>query len=138
MNMKYITLFTFVLISQFATAQDLPRISHDTLYSKSGYNLTEGDLVRMGTGSNKVDGSFVYARRNDNSGLIPKNRILPASWKDVRMHVYRVTRRGNKKDGYTYLVLLLAHSGPYVQVELDKAIKAGEIIVPDNIQTASK
>ncbi len=134
-------IFIFLVVAFFARTafcQELPRIEHDTLYSLSGYNLTEGMIVRLGTGSNSVDGSFVYVQRNDKSAYIPANRIIPASWKDVRMHVYRVTKRGSKKDGYKYYVLLLAHSGPYVQVDLDKAIEAGEIIVSDNSKTASK
>jgi hypothetical protein len=135
---KMFILLTILFFSIFGFSQDLPRIEHDTLYSVSGYNLAEGMIVRLGTGANKTDGSFVYVQRNDKSGYIPANRIIPASWKDVRMHVYRVTKRGNKKDGYKYYALLLAHTGPYIQVDLDKAIKAGEIIVPGSIHETAE
>ncbi len=136
-------IFLFLTVAFFATTgfgQELPRIEHDTLFSKSGYNVTKGSLVRLGAGSNSVDGSFVYVKIDEEGryGYNDRRNILPASWKDVRMHVYRVTKRGNKKNGYTYYVLLLAHSGPKIQVDLDNAINAGEIIIPDKIKAASK
>jgi len=128
---------TILLCSKTVFSQDLPRISHDTLYSQHGYNLTIGDLVRLGAGSNPVDGSFVYVKRNEDGPYNDHLNILPASWKDVRMHVYRITKRGSNKNGYTFYALLLAHSGPKIQVNLDKAIDAGEIIVPNNIKPPS-
>ena len=134
---KILLVLTITFFATTGFCQDLPRIEHDTLYTKSGYNVTEGMLVRLGTGSNSVDGSFLFVKRNEDGPYNDYKNILPASWKDVRMHVYRVTKRGNKKNGYTYYALLLAHSGPKVQVDLDRAIKAGEIIVPDSIKTTS-
>lgn len=64
--MKELVLFaTLILCAKKGLAQDLRRIEHDTLFSKSGYNVAEGMLVRLGTGSNTVDGSFIYVKRNE-------------------------------------------------------------------------
>ncbi len=137
--MKELVLFaTLILCAKKGLAQDLPRIEHDTLFSKSGYNVSEGMLVHLGAGSNTVDGSFIYVKRNEDGPYNYKYNILPAPWKDVRMHVYRVTKRGNKKNGYTYYALLLAHSGPKIQVDIDKTLAAGEIIMPEPLKTSSK
>lgn len=91
------------------------------------------------------DGTFKYIRRNSASllayygsdqGTVNSANSLPRTNSGLNMKVIRVERRGNEKRGYVnYLVLggSVRH-----EVDVDNAVKFGEISVPDEFKPKEK
>jgi|GEM_PF-1151590 len=139
----------FVLTSAFSQDNDsaLPRIDKNTLYSTTGYKIAENQYVKIGTGSTP-DGDFKFIRINSESvfaynsttryqGLENSANAFPRSQAGLKFKIKAVEKRGNKKRGYVYYAKIGRGLINY-EIDVDNAIAAGELVVPDEFKPKSK
>jgi hypothetical protein len=130
----------FILLSTNAFSQEeLPKFSNDTLYTASGYTITLNQELKIGTGS-MPDGDFKFIRKNSASmfnytsntgyqGLANQANSFPRSEAGHTYKVKRIEKRGTKKHGYNYYVVLNSGLIKY-EMDVENAITFGELIVP--------
>lgn len=127
--------------------KSLPKLIEDTLISTSGYRIIVGQEINIGTGSTP-DGDFKFIRRNstgfgtmmimtDNNSYNKSQLSLPRNVAGHKGKVVKIVTRGSKRSGYTYEPLISFGSGRY-EIDVDNAIAAGEIVVPDEFKPKSK
>ena len=113
-------------------------LSGDTLYTRSGFKIVQGEKLTIGGGS-MPDGSFKYIRvssyslfrRAGNKGGEREENTFSPHYKGLQFEVIRIDRRGNEKQTYDYFPIISAGIVRY-QVDIDKAIASGEIVVPED------
>jgi hypothetical protein len=124
-----------------------PRVVKDTLFTTSGFKIVVGDDIKLGTGSTP-DGDFKFIRRNStgfgtlmmttNNNSYDKSQLsLPRNMAGHKGKVVKIVTRGNKKIGKTYEPLVTFGSGRY-EIDVDNAIAAGEMIVPEEFRPKPK
>lgn len=147
--MKKTILFFFlsVAITTIYSQSDssVTRLENDTLYTKSGFKITENQQLKIGTGT-MPDGDFKYIRiaatslfqytGNDRSAVNSANSLY-ASSRGLQYKVVRIDKYGNKKRGFVYYPIINVGATRY-QVDIDNAIAAGEIDVPDEFKPKPK
>ncbi len=139
---KLLLFFTVISFSFTCLAQDLPMIKGDTLYTTSGYKIVKDQPLKIGVGT-MTDGDFKYIRINSASlfnnysltgyqGLANQANALPRAKSGFLMKVVKLQKRGNEKNGFAYYILLSGF--PRYEVDVENAIKFGEIAVPDEFK----
>lgn len=138
-TMKYILLALLFPFSLAAQSNDLPKIIKDTVFTTSGYNIYEGQEIKVGIGS-MPDGDFKYIRTNSASifnytsstgynGLANQANSFARRNSGLKFKIKSVDQRGNKKHGYVYYAKI--GSGPVnYEIDIENAIASGEIATP--------
>lgn len=148
--MKRFLLFAaFAFIFHSSQSQDSTgtRYDNDTLYTRSGFKITDNQMLKIGTGS-MPDGDFKYIRISSTSFFqyqgndayrSQKNAAnsLAASTAGHQYKVVRIDKRGNKKHGFKYLPIINVGAVRY-EVDIDNAIASGEIDVPEQFKAKQK
>lgn len=145
--MKKTIIFFVLTISGICTAQNEIKFENDTLTTSSGYKVYEGLNLKIGTGS-MSDGDFKFIRTNASSlmnyssstgykGLANQANSFSRSNSGLNFKVKKIMDRGNKKHGYVYYAKIGSGLINY-EVDVENAIKSGEIIVPEEFMPKSK
>ncbi|MET3979010.1 hypothetical protein ABIB62_001579 [Mucilaginibacter sp. UYP25] len=124
-------------------SQELPMIKGDTLYTTSGFKIIKGQDLKIGTGT-MPDGDFKFIRINQASlfsyysttgyqGLANQANALSRGKSGSLMKVAKLQKRGSEKKGFMYYVLLSGFTR--YEVDVENAIAAGEIVVPDEYKS---
>lgn len=127
-------------------AQSQAYFKNDTLYTASGYKITAGQELKAGIGS-MPDADFKFIRRSATSlfnyssqrgynGLVNQANAFPRNSSGHEFKVIRIDKRGNKKNGYVYYPIL--GGGIRYEVDIDNAIRVGEIEVPELFRPKEK
>jgi hypothetical protein len=107
---------------------------------KCGYKIIEGEKINIGTGSTD-DGNFKFIRRSatsmsqfsstsGNNNAVNSANALPRASSKLEYKVVRIDKRGSKKHGYVLYPIINIGTIRY-EIDLENAIEAGELIVPD-------
>lgn len=134
------------MIPLFSTAQTEPQEPHmvdDTLITRTGFKIYEGLKLKTGTGA-MPDGDFKFVRINSASffrysstngynGLANQANSFPRGNAGLQFKVVRIDKRGSKKNGFVYYPILGNGLVRY-EVDIENAIAAGEIVVPDEFK----
>lgn len=144
---KLLSSLLIILIFTNAFSQEKeaiqPRMEGDTLITKSGFKITIGQDINLGTGSTP-DGDFKFIRRNstgfgtimmmtDNNSYNKSQLSLPRNMAGHKGKVVKIVVRGNQRIGQTFEPLITFGSGRY-EIDVDNAIAVGEIIVPEEFR----
>jgi hypothetical protein len=135
---KTILLFLFIAFMKHSFGQDpvLPRIVNDTLYTSCGYNITVDQEVKLGTGT-RDNGDFKFITVSKTSWLVVANPKQPSMHKEFGHHtaiVKKLKTTGNEHNGYIYYLILGIGDIVNYQCDVENAIAAGEIVVPDRFK----
>lgn len=148
---KFLSTLSIILIFSNAFSQEKDatqtRLVGDTLITRSGFKITVGQDINLGTGSTP-DGDFKFIRRNStgfgtimtmtNSNSYNKSQFsLPRNMAGHKGKVVKIVVRGNEKIGQTFEPLITFGSGRY-EIDVDNAIISGEIIVPEEFRPKPK
>ena len=136
-----------VLLSTCAMAQQTPKFENDTLTTSTGFKVYAGLDLKIGTGSMN-DGDFKFIRTNANSlfryssttgyqGLANQANSFNRANSGLSYKVKSMMPRGSNKNGYVYYAKIGQGMVNY-EVDLENAIKTGEIIVPDEFMPKFK
>jgi hypothetical protein len=142
MKTMLLSLFAVCLIFFNATAQndsDNTRLIDDTLITSSGYRVVIGQDVKLGTGTLPY-GDFKYIGFSQTSFMgsnNPRQQTVGKNWSGHLFKVKRFRVDGNKKRGYTYRLILGGGNIVNYECDIERAIAAGEIIVPDEFKPKS-
>lgn len=109
--------------------------------SSMGWPIKSGDKILIGEGST-TSGDFKYIRRNEaslfrytgeNRGGVNASNAAPMSIAGHTFNVIRIEQRGSEKSGYVYYGIITVKLGMVVrhEIDLERAIKSGEIVAPD-------
>lgn len=124
--------------SQTANAS-LPKMIDDTLYTTSGYKIISGQNIKLGTGSNP-NGDFKYiTATNSPFPNAPNTRHISLSSKSNGhiAKVKKIKKEGSSKNGYVYRISLGTGDIINYECDIESAIAAGEVVVPDQYKTKS-
>lgn len=127
--------------------KELPKMNGDTLYTSSGFKLSEKQDVKIGTGA-MSDGDFKFIRTNSASlfayqsttgykGLANQANSFSRSQSGLTYKIKRIESRGNKKHGYVYYAIIGRGLLNY-EMDVENAIAAGELLVPEEFKPKSK
>ncbi len=116
-------------------------MENDTLISKTGFKIYKGQVLEFGTGSTD-DGDFKFIRRNSTgfgTAMTTTNNYnynkmlfsLPRNMAGHTATVVKMVERGTKKSGFVYQPLVTSGGGLRYEIDVDNAINAGELKVPD-------
>ncbi len=139
-HMKKIFLF-FVLICfiKISFSQNvLPKIINDTLYTSSGYKITVGQEIKLGPGT-KDNGDFRYITASRSVFSMPNTR-QPSLRRTAAGHtaiVKRLKAEGNSRIGHVYYIIFGIGEPVNYECDIEDAISAGEIVVPDKYKIRS-
>jgi hypothetical protein len=140
--MKKILLLSLIYISSivaYSQSKVLPRIENDTLYTTSGYTIQVGQDIKLGIGTqDNGDFKFITAAK---TLLSPPNQRLPSLRSSANGHtatVKKIKAEGNSKNGYVYHVIIGVGGPMNYECDVESAIVAGEIVVPDQYKTKAK
>jgi hypothetical protein len=121
------------------------RLVNDTLVTKSGFKISEKQMLKIGTGT-MPDGDFKYIRiasssffqyyGNDRSAVNSANSLQSSS-KGFQYKVVRIDKYGTKKHGFQYYPIINVGMTRY-QVDVDNAIATGELDVPEEYRPKAK
>jgi hypothetical protein len=150
--MRHLFLACFVFISAIASAQDAAEIKPDyaamkgmeltTYVQKNGYvtnvgfTVKAGDELVLGKGTlpNKFF-AFVYQSPTgyfSETSIDASNRkSLISTFAGKKVKIKRLTAYGTKRTGFNVVALVGAGDIVNYWVELDQAIEAGEIVIPE-------
>ncbi len=139
-----ILILLFVFICQ---AQNEAALKNDTLTTSTGFKVYEGLSIKIGTGSMN-DGDFKFIRTNASSlfnyysttgyqGLVNQANSFRRSNSGLTFKVKKIMTRGTKKNGYVYYAKIGQGLINY-EMDVENAIKFGEIIVPDEFLPKAK
>ena len=139
---KIISLFNICLPSVSIPQPRIIRVKNgtDTLYTATGFEIYVGQKLKIGPGA-MPDGNFKYIRKS-NTRLFAygsttrrkKVNFLKRNKSGLEYKVIRIDERGNKKHGFVYYPILASR----YEVDIDNAIAAGEIVVPDQFKPMQK
>ncbi len=132
MNKNFL-LTALIFFQQYCFGQTaLPRIENDTLYTTCGYKVTVGQEIKLGIGT-RDNGDFKFITVSRNSWLAPGPK--QASLRKKSNHhvavVKKIVQHGNAKNGYIFYIVIGVDDIVNYESEVDNAIAAGEIVVPD-------
>jgi hypothetical protein len=140
--MKKMLIFSLVCSSTILTycqTNVLPRIENDTLYTTSGYKIGVGQEIKLGIGTqDNGDFKFITAAK---TLLSPPNQRLPSLHASADGHtvtVKKIKAEGNSKNGYVYHVIIGVGQPMNYECDVESAIAASEIIVPDQYKPKAK
>lgn len=139
-----ILIFLFTLVCH---AQHEPKFENDTLTTSTGFKVYEGLSIKIGTGSMN-DGDFKFIRTNASSlfnyysttgyqGLANQANSFRRSNSGLTFKVKKIMTRGNKKNGYVYYAKI-GQSLINYEMDVENAIKSGEIVVPEEFLPKTK
>jgi hypothetical protein len=145
---KLVLTHVLLLMSVFSFAQEneYPKLTNDTLIFKPGLSFVKGEKVKIGTGA-MPDGDFKYIRRSATSlfqyssttgyqGLANSANSLPRTASGMEYKIVRIDKRGSKKMGFVFYPIINVGAIRF-EVDVENAIKFGEIIVPEEFRPAS-
>lgn len=131
-------LLLIALLSGMAWAQE-NELRNDTLYLAKGGFLVEGQQLKLGKGS-KDNGDFrniqvsssslmrAYNTNGTNYGVQEANS-LSNQYNDLEGKVIRFEKRGTKRTGKKYVVILGVGLPQRYEIDIDNAILSGEVIL---------
>ncbi len=140
--MKKILFFSLVCFStilSYCQNNVVPGIENDTLYTTSGYTISVGQEIKLGVGT-KDNGDFKFITAAKTL-LAPPNQRLPSLRSSADGHIATVKKikaEGNSKNGYVYHVIIGVGEPMNYECDVESAIVAGEIIVPDQYKPKVK
>ncbi|MGL6126771.1 Short C-terminal domain-containing protein [Chryseobacterium ureilyticum] len=145
--MKQVLLIFTLLIFGISYSQTAPIFENDTLVTSTGFKVYEGLDLKIGTGSMN-DGDFKFIRTNASSlfnyssttgyqGLANQANSFKRSNSGLTFKVKKIMPRGNKKNGFVYYAKIGSGLMNY-EVDLENAIRSGEVIVPDEFLPKEK
>lgn len=145
--MKKILSFLILLIILVCKAQNAQKFENDTLTTSTGFKVYENLDIKIGTCSMN-DGDFKFIRTNATSlfnyysttgyqGLANQANSFRRSNSGLTFKVKKIMTRGSKKNGYVYYVKIGQGLINY-EMDIENAIRSGEIIVPDEFLPKSK
>ena len=117
---------------------DLPKLEKDTIFTTPGYKIIVGEQIKLGTGT-MPDGSFKYIRVSRKSPFNNGHTFdasLERSNSGHSFKIAKVTDHGSKKTGYTYYALISLGLMRY-EIDVENAIAAGEIVLPNEFRKAT-
>jgi hypothetical protein len=143
---KALLIFTLLFFG-ICYSQTTPKFENDTLTTSTGFKVYEGLDLKIGTGSMN-DGDFKFIRTNASwmfnyysttgyQGLANQANSFKRSNSGLTFKVKKIMTRGNKKNGFIYYAKIGSGMINY-EVDLENAIKSGEIIVPDEFLPKEK
>ena len=136
MKKNLLILFLLVLtISCFCQNTSLPKINGDTLYTTVGYKIYVDQQIKLGIGT-KDNGDFKYI--TSSSFLTAPNARQPSLREHANGHMATVKKlktTGNSKNGYVYHIVIGVGEPVNYECDVESAIAAGEIVVPDQYKT---
>jgi hypothetical protein len=135
-------LCNIIVASVFAQNPEQKMVG-DTLYTISGFKVTAGDKLKIGTGA-MPDGDFKFIRKNAGSlfaynssngyqGLANQANSFSRREAGHEYKVIRIDKRGTRKTGYVWYPIIGDGIFRY-EVDIDNAIAAGEINVPSEFK----
>jgi hypothetical protein len=147
LNMKKIISILIFLFTLICHAQHEPKFENDTLTTSTGFKVYEGLSIKIGTGSMN-DGDFKFIRTNVSSlfnyysttgyqGLANQANSFRRSNSGLTFKVKKIMTRGNKKNGYVYYAKI-GQSLINYEMDVENAIKSGEIVVPEEFLPKTK
>lgn len=143
---KTLLIFTLLFFGIYYS-QAPSKFENDTLTTSTGYKVYEGLDLKIGTGSMN-DGDFKFIRTNASSmfnyysttgyqGLANQANSFRRSNSGLTFKVKKIMTRGSKKNGFVYYVKIGSGLINY-EMDIENAIKSGEIIVPDEFLPKEK
>jgi hypothetical protein len=138
-------LIPFYCASQSDSSES--KLVGDTLITQCGYKVIDDQKIKIGKGS-MPDGDFRFIRRNSGSlfnyystkgyqGLANQANALPRGDAGFEYKVVRIEKRGTKKHGFVYYPIINVGMIRF-EVDIDNAIEAGEIYVPEEFRPKPK
>ena len=121
----------------YSQTDSLPIIIGDTLFTSSGYKIVVGQDVKLGTGTLPY-GEFKYIGFSQTSFMGGSRETLGKNWSGHLFRVKRFRQDGNKKRGYKYVLILGGGNIVNYECDIERAIAAGEIVVPDEFKHKEK
>lgn len=145
--MRNLIILCTLFFSTLNFAQQEPKFEKDTLTTSTGFKVYEGLEIKIGTGSMN-DGDFKFIRTNASSlfryysttgyqGLANQANSFRRDNSGLVYKVKSIMPRGSKKNGYVYYAKIGRGLINY-ELDLENAIKTGEIIVPEEFMPKSK
>lgn len=144
--MRTLLIIITICFGNICFAQSETYLKNDTLYTTSGFKITIGQYLKAGVGS-MPDADFKFIRRSSTSlfnytsqtgyyGLANQANSFPRNASGHEFKVVRIDKRGSKKNGYVYYPIL--GGGVRYEVDIDNAIRVGEIVVPEEFMPKEK
>jgi hypothetical protein len=132
-------LLSFFMAQGFSQSADasLPKMVGDTLYTSCGYKITAGQDIKLGTGSN-LNGDFKYISASNSPFPHAPNARQVALHSSSNGHIAKVKKikkEGSSKKGYVYRLALGTGDVINYECDIESAIAAGEIVVPDKYKS---
>lgn len=122
------------------------KFENDTLYTESGFKVFKGQKLNIGVGSTD-DGDFKFIRANStglgnvlsttsDNAYNKQQQSLKRRYAGHIGEVVKIVKRGTKRMGFTYepIITFGDATGRY-EIDIDNAIKKGELKVPEEYQT---
>ncbi|MBS1638815.1 MAG: SHOCT domain-containing protein [Bacteroidetes bacterium] len=140
-TMKKLLAALFCLLSLYSFSQETQYVN-DTIITTTGFKVYEGIKLKLGMGS-MPDGSFKFIRINKSSLFAYNSNVnnranaanaAAPSHANHTAEVARTDKRGTKKVGYTYYAILKMGEASRYECDVESAIIAGEIIVPNEFK----
>ena len=135
----FLSLVCSSTILSYCQTNAVPRIENDTLYTTSGYTINVGQDIKLGVGT-KDNGDFKFITAAKTL-LSPPNQRLPSLRSSANGHtatVKKIKAEGNSKNGYVYHAIIGVGEPMNYECDVESAIAAGEIIVPDQYKPKAK
>lgn len=139
-TMKKLLFIVVLFIVGICNAQNESKLENDTLKTSTGFKVYVDMELKIGTGSMN-DGDFKFIRTNATSlmnyssttgykGLANQANSFSRRNSGLNFKVKKIMSRGSKKNGYVYYAKIGQGLTNY-EVDVENAIKFGELIVPD-------
>lgn len=143
-----LTVYFFLCFSiTKSNAQDstMAHMVDDSLVTVSGFKIGDNQKIKIGVGSTP-DGDFKFIRVSSTSAFAASGsyrsgvnayNALPRNSANHEMKVIRFDKRGNRRMGYVMYPIVTSGNLRW-EIDIDNAIAAGEVIVPDEFKPKSK
>ena len=127
-----------VILSDCQTAV-VPRFENDTLYTTSGYKIIVGQEIKLGLGT-KDNGDFKFITAGKTLLSTPNQRSpsLRSSASGHTAIVKKIKTEGNSRNGYVYYAIIGVGEPINYACNVESAIAAAEIVVPDQYKLKAK
>jgi hypothetical protein len=134
-------------IANYQLNNSYPKLVNDSLVTSTGYKVGEKQFIKFGLGT-MPDGSYKFVRISSksmwsysggaNSNTLNTANALPPMFKGTTAEVHSIEKRGNKKFGYVRVLLLKIGAIQRYECDLENAVLAGEIEVPEEFKPKAK
>jgi hypothetical protein len=135
----FLSILCFFAAFSYCQTKAVPRIENDTLYTTSGYKISIGQEIKIGVGTkDNGDFKFITAAR---SLLAMPNQRSPSLRSSANGHtatVKKIKAEGNSKNGYVYYIIIGVGEPINYACDIESAIAAGEIVVPEQYKLKAK